>query len=506
MPGGRRSRARIRVWEDDPLSGGPLISRPVPALAHAILPIAIGGEAPPARVHARGTPAFRYWVAAEALARGLAFWGEIVPEETRWRAGATLPVSLDYAEALNAYYAREEDAARRWGAGLSFYHAPFAGGTMYTAESADLCCHELGHAVLDALKPDLFHVMSAEIAAFHEAFGDISAILSALQLPSVRKGVLEQTGGRLYQTSRLSRVGEQLGAAIRAERPDAVDPTSLRDAVNSFFYQDPITLPPTRPANVLSSGPHSFSRVFSGAVFEALAGMLVLHADGRAPTEEDLVTVAEELGELLVLAVLAAPVVAEFYSQVAALMLHADATRFAGKYHRALAGAFMRHGVLGLDGPQIVSDAVASGTALPPTPVTPVGVAGAAGGPAGAPVAGGGGLAEVPLPAALVGLSRPCRAFAPAAPKRFPVTSASSEVVGADPVAPERAARMFAGELFQRGRVDVGAYGHPERSIESVLAGKTHAVVEQNGALVLVRRVFECGSCAAGLQLGHGAN
>jgi hypothetical protein len=42
-------------------------------------------------------------------------------------------------------------------------------------------CHELGHAILDALKPQLFNVASTEAGAFHEAFGDISAILCALQ-------------------------------------------------------------------------------------------------------------------------------------------------------------------------------------------------------------------------------------------------------------------------------------------------------------------------------------
>jgi hypothetical protein len=51
-------------------------------------------------------------------------------------------------------------------------------------------CHELGHALLDSFKPQLFDAASIEVAAFHESFGDMSAILSALQLPGVREGVL----------------------------------------------------------------------------------------------------------------------------------------------------------------------------------------------------------------------------------------------------------------------------------------------------------------------------
>jgi hypothetical protein len=102
----------------------------------------------------------------------------------------------------------------------------------------------------------------------------MSAILSALQLQSLRSAILHDTGGHLYQNSRLSRLAERLGSAIRAQHPDAVDRDCLRNAVNSFTYQDPITLPQMAPTTQLSSEPHSFSRVFTGAFFEALAGML----------------------------------------------------------------------------------------------------------------------------------------------------------------------------------------------------------------------------------------
>jgi len=57
-----------------------------------------------------------------------------------------------------------------------------------SGESPDVVCHELGHALLDSFKPQLFDAASMEVAAFHESFGDMSALLSALQLPSVREG------------------------------------------------------------------------------------------------------------------------------------------------------------------------------------------------------------------------------------------------------------------------------------------------------------------------------
>ncbi len=121
------------------------------------------------------------------------------------------------------------------------------------------------HAVLDSIRPVLFDAESDEVAAFHEAFADISAILSTLQLERFRISVLEETEGKLQNTSRLSRFGEQVGAAIRRQRPDTVEQDCLRHAANSFFYTDPKGLAPSGPVINLSSTPHSFCRVFTGA-------------------------------------------------------------------------------------------------------------------------------------------------------------------------------------------------------------------------------------------------
>jgi hypothetical protein len=57
----------------------------------------------------------------------------------------------------------------------------------------------MGHAILDAIKPQLWDAASQEIPAFHESFGDMSAILSALQLQPLRLAVLQETSGRIYR-------------------------------------------------------------------------------------------------------------------------------------------------------------------------------------------------------------------------------------------------------------------------------------------------------------------
>src|SRR5262249_37837727 len=143
----------------------------------------------------------------------------------------------------------------------------------------------------------LFDAASIEAAAFHESFGDMSALLSALQLPSVREGILAETAGVLGRSSRLSRLAAQLAWAIRQSRPSGAEPRRLRKAVNTFFYRDPDTLPTAAPAASLSSEPHSFSRVFTGAFFEALAGML---ATTDRKNEAALLQVSQDMGAILV--------------------------------------------------------------------------------------------------------------------------------------------------------------------------------------------------------------
>src|SRR5258708_11578654 len=261
----------MKVWEEDPgagahPSGGAVIQRPVPVLRDQPLPIRIAHppSAPEAKPHPPGTAEFRYWTAAEALRRGADFWRALLPGPS-WEVGSILPVDLDFGVDLNAFYDRE---------GLKFFHGTAAGRTVFSGESPDVVCHELGHALLDSFKPQLFDAASIEVAAFHESFGDMSAILSALQLPRLRDGLLAETGGVLRRASRLPRLAAHLSTSIRPSVLSAVEPDCLRNAVNTFFYRDPHTLPTTAPATSLRSQPHPLSRVFTRAVFEGLAGML----------------------------------------------------------------------------------------------------------------------------------------------------------------------------------------------------------------------------------------
>lgn len=476
MPGPRKrgkpiaaATPTISAWEDDP-GNGVRTTRPVPDPSRRPLAFSFPKPkpAPPPGTYQPGTPEFRYWTAAEALRRGADYWAVRVPL-SRWEVGPTLKVLLDEGTDLNAYYDRKA---------LNFFHGPSPTGTVYSGESPDVVCHEMGHAVLDSFKPQLWNAASHEVAAFHESFADISAIMSALQLQSLRSAILLDTAGHLYRSSRLSRLAEQLGAAIRAQAPDAVDPDCLRNAVNSFTYEDPINLPQGAPASQLSSEPHSFSRVFTGAFFESLGSLLAASAAApSAPTEQELASVSNDLAGILVAGIGAAPVVSNWYAQVAAAMVqHAGSVN--QKYPPVLKGVFVRRSILSLQ-------SATSLTALQPSLAAIAAVS----------PREQGALARTALPAARYGLDKPLFVETASHARAFLATAAAADASSIEPASAVTAARSFVDDLFRRGRVDYAKVGRPEARLEHGRRLRSHRLVEEAGGIRLERVLFDCRRC-----------
>jgi hypothetical protein len=475
----------VLAWEDDP--GAPPaannpVPRPVPELDKAPLPLVFKGRKAAPKQYPTGSAGFRFWSTAEALRRAADMWASLLPSGTTWfpSVGKRLSVDLDQAEDFNANYDRH---------GLNFFHGSVNGTTVYSAESPDVACHELGHAILDAIRPQLWDAASNEVAAFHESFGDMSALLTAMQLDSIRDDVLIATNGKVYRASRLSRLAEQLGWGIRQFRPDIVEPDCLRNAVNSFFYRDPATLPPTAPATQLSSEPHSFSRVFTASFLQTLAGMFALQERANAQT---LLTVAMDAAHLLVQAARSAPVVPSYYSQVAAHMLAADVEAFGGRYQDALKSGFVAHGILSLESavslafvPSVSSRSMVATTTLGMFATTTMG-------PATAEA-----LPRIPLPATAYGLAADLFVHAASHPKVFSVAGAALDLRSAEPPSHDHAAASFVEDLFRRGRIDIGAHGVTGAAIVNPLGRKTHEVRKERDGLVLARRIFDCGFCDA---------
>lgn len=463
----------VNAWMDDPENGTP-IQRPAPSLDNGKLSYQIQDDAVPLGFYSVGTPSFRYWNAAESLRRGADFWQARIPELTWFEdIGPEMQIFLDEGEDFNAFYDRT---------GLKFFHGNIpGGGTVFSGESPDILCHEMGHAILDAIRPDLWNIAALEVGAFHESFGDMSSILSALQLPLMRTAVMSETGGYLNRSSRLSRLAEQLGHAIREISPNAVDPDCLRNASNRFMYVPPLSLPSSGPASALSAEPHSFSRVFTGAFLDALAGMLLAAArDPAAPTEDELLKVSEQMGDILVAGVRSAAAASDFYSQVAGGMVQAGG-QIDPAFSRPLKAAFVKRGILSVTSAASVRTLVEAAKTLSRR------AAGAAAPVSHAPT-------HLALDGKQYGLGdQALLVEAPSQPRQFAAHASLTDVAPVQVPSSEVAARGFVEQLFKQGRVDLsGAVGDADR-IDPLSGLKTHRLVKANGALQLKRVLCDCG-------------
>lgn len=444
----------VRAWEDDPMSEGAApIERPVPKLPKPPLGMAFDAAQPAPGLYDQGTPEFRWWTTAEALSRAVAFWQPLLPDQTTWQLGGILNVRLDVGDKLNAFYNRDS---------LSFFHASVKGQTVFSGESPDVATHECGHAVLDAIRPELWGAASHEVAAFHESFGDMSALLVGLQLATLRDQVLADTGGYLNRSSRLSRLAEQFGWAARQRTPCAAEPDCLRNAVNCFFYQPPEQLPITAPAAVLSSEPHSYSRVFTGAFLVTMTGMALTIGP---PDSDVLLQASQDAARLLLAAVQAAPVAPNYMSQVAAAIVAADKQLFAGKYADAIANGFVGKGLL-------TESAIAAASSPPVASL----MAGAA-----RPRAA---LSTMTLPGQDFGFDRPIICEAPAEGQQLAVAAIANDGGAVRPLSAEATARGFLRELLARNRVKRPGRDPGDRT-------QTHELVEDGGALRVVRLLFD---------------
>jgi len=331
-------RARIRVYRNDPAGRGERLVASDPPLfvEEGAWAFRVEGRTPDPKPYPPDTGEFLHWQLASALERGKRLWQGLRPGG-RWVSGEVLPAVPVAGDDLNAYYDRRA---------LRFFRTRDArtGELVQSGDSVDIAAHEQGHAVLDALRPDLWDAPHFEVAAFHEAFGDLAAIFVALAEPPLASRVVEETDGDPARSNLVSRLAEELGGAVRDRYgKDAAMPRSLRDAVNAFRYADPKTLPDAAPAMVLSAEPHSFCNVMSGAGWDLLVALF--RSDPAGDRVEALRNSAAALARLAVAASDAAPSGAAFFGRVARRLVRAAREGADGPVP-ALARALVARGLL----------------------------------------------------------------------------------------------------------------------------------------------------------------
>ncbi len=292
------------------------------------------GTMPKAKVWPAGSEEFLRWQCREALLRATAMWEKIAGPLKRWQLGGKLRVDVDIGQELNAYYDREA-------VGFGHHPARRAARVRYFAASVDVVAHEAGHGFLDVLRPELWDSNLPEPNAFHEAFGDCVAMLTALHDREIRRALLA-ADPTLRKANFVETLMESLANGIRDDRPGDND-TVPRRGRNKHRWTFFTELPPDGKPGVLTQNSHSFGQVFVGCFYDTIRNIFL---SGRKRDEAALWKAAEAAGKLLVRGVRKAPHGPRFFQAVGRAMTLEDDAANAGRHHEAIRLAFKAHGVL----------------------------------------------------------------------------------------------------------------------------------------------------------------
>lgn len=312
---------------------------------------AVGGNEPE-DVYDVGTAGFVRWQARQSAILAVEAWEEAIGEPvTSWAAEVPDPNVLlvlpDAGTDLNAFYDRES---------LSFFHDERPAKTTFSGASTDVVAHETGHALLDALRPDLWNTNVLEVGAAHEAFGDVVAHVTALSDRATREALLAATSD-LGTPNFVEATAEDLSdGVLRAFGP--THPASKpRRALNAFLWQLPVTLPVSGGPDVMIAEVHSMARILTGCFYDLVRGLFAASAShGEAELWE-----ATRLAARLLWAGLAkAPEVPRFFRSIGRQMVLVDAAENGGAHKQAIGAAFGRHaialGAQGLLAPELALD------------------------------------------------------------------------------------------------------------------------------------------------------
>lgn len=280
-----------------------------------------------------GTPQFLFWQCREGALAALQAWEASAGPHKRWQGNRRkLSVLQDDGQDLNAFYDRSS---------FSFFHLAVGTTTFFSGASTDVVAHEVGHGLLDSIRPDLWDINFLEVGAFHEAFGDCIAILTALQDLETRQKLLTVTAN-LKKRNFVESTAEDLSEGIRR-----IDPThnaaTPRKAFNTLQYQLPQTLPSNGGPGQLINEVHSFGMVFTGCFWDLIVN---LFAASGAATEANLRIAATKAGQILIAGAKGAPVTPRFLRSVGRAMVLADETLNGAANRDAIRNAFIAHNVL----------------------------------------------------------------------------------------------------------------------------------------------------------------
>lgn len=467
-----------------------------------------------------GSEDFLAWQTREAALRTVSAFESWFGKLEGWRGkSASKRIRIDPVAGvdLNAYYDRYS---------VGFYKAEAGSRTIYTGASADIVSHEVGHGILDAIRPQLWDVSYMEVGAFHEGFGDCMSIMLALSDKDIRKAVLKQDP-HLDKGNFVEAWGEDMGAAAKAMYGASDNSAGPRRGLNTYFWDLPKALPDEGGPKTMIDEEHSMGQLLSGCYYDLIREIF---SASSSKTEQALLKAAKTATILLATAAQKATITPRFFQSVGRTMLVVDDDLHGGANVGAIQTAYTNHriaiGAATLLAPHVSLESARSSVRARSARTAKTARAGSAlissvaraslSNIIGAPDAGAltlhaitlGGqalaMANAERRVDLSGVATGLRGVSAYAPRAALVGGArgASAILGSVEAggAVEQEVRDYVATLAERGAIDFSdaAKRGRKRGGSGARKGaqaKTHEVAVENGEKVLRRKSFVCQCC-----------
>lgn len=215
------------------------------------------------------------WHFERALGRKV-IWAPQLVRKRRPRSTNDRKLERRYVRALrihphafreaNAYYDPEKVAVEFGYFVAADQHegTNYPGGLVFTCLSPDIVAHEVTHAILDSIHPRYMEDTNPDVAAFHEGFADIVALLQRFTFRELVEHEIARTAGRLDRYSILGELATQFGEALEGNRGALRSMIGRRGADGTWR-----ALAPSPRDYTLADEAHDRGAVLVATVFDA---------------------------------------------------------------------------------------------------------------------------------------------------------------------------------------------------------------------------------------------
>lgn len=225
-------------------------------------------------VYAVGMKTIRHF--ERALGRKIVWYPQIVRPKGGRNGGKDVQWERRYVQRLrihphairdaNAYYDPDKKALLfgYFSAADRSQGANYPGGLVFTCLSPDIVAHETTHAILDSIHHRYLEDTNPDVAAFHEGFADIVALLQRFTFAELVEDQLYRSAGRLDRYTVLGELATQFGEALESNRG------ALRSMIGRWDDNGNWTPLKPSPSDYLTNiEPHDRGAVLVATIFDA---------------------------------------------------------------------------------------------------------------------------------------------------------------------------------------------------------------------------------------------